>query len=155
MQLLFLAFSSLAVLPLEKDTCPRTLSPARQDIEFNCISGLGFTGNIAIRNAFLTLSSVPVLLAHFLKFRWYLNKYINKLKARQQRKRDAGSSNIKAFIPGFSSGFCLSRQEFRSGFLFRFSRLKCILQSQKLNRYPEITGLSGKSRMKGDVTLIS
>lgn len=67
MQLLFLAFSFLAVLPLEKNTCPRTLSPARQDIEFNCISGLGFTGNTAIRNTLLTLSSLPELLAHFLR----------------------------------------------------------------------------------------
>lgn len=92
---LFLAFSFLAVLPLEKNTCPRTLSPARQEIELNCISSLGFTGNIAIRNALLTLSNLPELLAHSLRFKWYSNKYINKFKARQKKKRDAGSRNIK------------------------------------------------------------
>lgn len=50
---------------------------------------------------------------------------------------------LEAVISKFTlQGFLqdLSKQKFKSGLLFGFSTLKCILKSQKSNIHPKITG---------------
>lgn len=156
MQLFFLAFSFLAVFPLEKNTCPRTLSPARQDIEFNCISGLAFTGNIAIRNALFTLSNLPELLAHFLRFFFVVHQQIYKqIKSKATEKKECWKQKYQSLHSRVFFRILFKHTGIQIWSPLYYSRIKCVLKSQRLNIYPEITGLSGKTRVKWDVTLIN
>lgn len=107
MQLLFLEFLLPAVLPLEKDMFVQVLYHPLNKILI--LIAFLILGSWAILQNEMSCSLYPTWLGFWYIFPLLGGIFPNQEKESWQRKNYAGSSNIKAHIPDFRSGFNLSK----------------------------------------------